>query len=162
MSRQKVLSGLSLVAGILVVLVFAAHTAGIPSVHRKFASIIPGQRDVDSFGVQAATYLFAVLGLYMLFSGLLMIYAAGGLGRSERWAWTVTLGTGAFNLIASSGVLAVGVRNPFVLTWAAASLALSLVACFSYGPYAHRPDLSDERALHGAITNHLSGKEMYE
>ncbi len=135
MTRPRLLSGLSLAGGILVVLVSAAHTAGIPSVHRKFASIIPGQRDVDSFGVQAATYLFAVLGLYMLFSGLLMIYAAPGLGRSERWAWTVAFATALFNLVASSGVVAVGVRNPFVLTWVAASLALSLVACFSYGAY---------------------------
>jgi hypothetical protein len=135
MNKQKVQSRLSLIGGILIVLVGVAHTLGIPSVYRNFQAIFVDPHDGGSLTVLAATYLFAVLGLYILFSGWLLIYTSGGLARSERWAWTVASTTAICNLVAGTGVLVVGVRSPFVVTWVVTSLVLVLLSCFSFGSY---------------------------
>jgi hypothetical protein len=118
MQRERWLARLSLLGGVLVVLIGIIHAAFTPTVYRGAVATMPER-------AAGLAYFFAVMGLYLIFCGWLMIYASRALRRRERWAWAVTFGNGVANAVAGVGALAVGFRNPFVWLFFVISLALS-------------------------------------
>ncbi len=121
MSKRLLLSRLSLAGGILVALIGVLHTAATPMVYRGLSKLLGDK----ALGV---AYFFAVMGVYVVFSGWLMIHSARGLSRGERWAWTTTLTNGALNGLLGIGAVAVGFRNPLVWAWLVIALSLAILA----------------------------------
>jgi hypothetical protein len=121
MRAKKWLSRLSFIGGLLVVLVGVVHSAVTPMVYRGLSAAIPGK-------ALGAAFFFAVMGLYVMFAGWLMVYSARGLAQGERWAWMLALSNGACNAIAGVGAVAVGFRNPFVWVWFLVALSIALFA----------------------------------
>ena len=126
--KQKVLSLLSLIGGILVIIVGVAHTAFTPVVYR---GAVPDLHD-KALGM---AYFFAVMGLYVILSGWLMVYASRGLRRLDRWAWTVSLFNGLCNVVCGVGALIVGFRHGFVLTWFFSALVVAVLCLVFYRTY---------------------------
>jgi hypothetical protein len=56
-------------------------------------------------------------------AGLLTIYCASGLKRTERWAWTIALGAGIFMTLVGIGYILITPDNPF------AYLAFAVALC---------------------------------
>ncbi len=131
--KQKVLSLVSLIGGILVIIVGVAHTAFTPFVYR---GAVPDLHD-KALGM---AYFFGVMGLYVILSGWLMVYASRGLRRLDRWAWTVSLLNGLCNVACGVGALIVGFRHGFVLTWFFSALAVAVLCLVFYRTY--RPTAS--------------------
>jgi hypothetical protein len=46
-------------------------------------------------------------------AGLLTIYCASGLKRTERWAWTIAVGVGMFMTMVGIGYVLITPNNPF-------------------------------------------------
>ncbi len=131
--KQKVLSLLSLIGGILVIIVGVAHTAFTPVVYRGALSVLHEK----TLGM---AYFFAVMGIYVIFSGWLMVYSSRGLRRLDRWAWTVSLFNALCNVVCGVGALIVGFRHGFVLTWFFSALAVVVLCLVFYRTY--RPTTS--------------------
>ncbi len=118
--KQKVLSLFSLVGGILVIIIGIAHTAFTPTVYRSSISILQDK-------ALAVAYFFAVMGIYVILSGWLMVYSSRGLRRLDRWAWTISLSNGLCNVVCGLGALIVGIRHSLVLTWFFSALSVAVL-----------------------------------
>lgn len=130
MSGKSLLSVVSLVEEILVVLIGIAHTAATPMVYRGAVGMVHDK-------AAGLAYFFAVMGLYIVLCGWLMVYASRALRRGERWAWIVSVGNGAFNRLAGVGAVAVGFRSPLVWTWLLVAVALFTLALPSASSFRH-------------------------
>ncbi len=129
--QKALLSRLSLVGGIIVVLVGLVHVAFTPAMYRSASHAVP-ERAI------AFSYFFAVMGLYVVLCGWLMIYCSRPLARGERWALAISVANGACNVVAGVGALAAGFSNPFLWAWFLVSVALTLLAALSARAYPAR------------------------
>ncbi len=128
MNRYRLLSWWSVIGGVLVAIIGVLHTTATPMVYKVALTKIPDK-------AAGITYFFGVMGLYVIFSGWLMVYSARGLGRSERWAWMIALTNAACNVLAGAGAVIAGFRHSLVLIWIFVSLSISVLSCFFYRDY---------------------------
>lgn len=128
MNRQKLLSRWSLVGGILVALIGVLHTSATPMAYKSMLPIVGDK----TLGV---AYFFAVMGLFVIFSGWLMIYCSRGLGRAENWAWMMTMANGLCNILAGAGAVFAGFRHGLVIIWIAAVTSTAVLAAVLHGSY---------------------------
>lgn len=89
------------IAGWLVVALGVVHIAATPLVYPAYA------------GDLAFLYIFLATGIAVIFAGALMLLAAGGWSRGERWAWAVLLRTGIFLSLLGIGAVVTMADNPF-------------------------------------------------
>ena len=112
----------SLIAGILITLIGIAHETAAPMIYKRFGEMLPPDK------VMQLAYFFLVMGLFVIFSGLLTVYASFGLRRTEQWARTIIVWTGVFNVAAGIGGLRVGFKNPLIYFWILVALSNTILA----------------------------------
>ena len=117
-NKSKLVSTWTLVTGILIALIGITHSSFTPMFYRQLLQ-------VDAFADKAAgfIYFFAFMGFAIFFAGLLIVYAASGLKRGERWAWVIAQGSNGFVFI--GGVCAIifgGFTNPLIYIISAAAV----------------------------------------
>ncbi|MCP4539666.1 MAG: hypothetical protein GY832_21220 [Chloroflexi bacterium] len=105
------------VAGILIVILGLIHIAATPIVFRMDFGKLPTEAGL------AFIYVFVATGVAVVFAGLLAVYGAIGIKRSERMARPLTVGVGIFMSLVGVGAVVTMSDNPFAYM----GLALALV-----------------------------------
>ena len=108
------------IAGWLVVALGAIHIAATPLVYPTHAG------DDLTF-----LYMFLATGVAVIFAGLVVLFAARGWQRGERWAWAILLRTGVFLLLLGVGAVITMADNPFAYVM----LILAVVAALPVWVY---------------------------
>ncbi len=146
--KQKLLSLFSLIGGILVVLIGIAHTAFTPAIYRGAVSVLHDK----ALGM---AYFFGVMGLYVMFSGWLMIYSSRGLRRLDRWAWSVSLFNGLCNVVCGVGAMIVGFRHSLVLIWFFSALSVVVLCLAFYKTYRQTESVRLETSRAGLLAQQV-------
>lgn len=89
------------IAGWLVVALGVVHIAATPLIYPPYA------------GDLTFLYMFLATGIAVIFAGALVLLAAGGWSRGERWAWDVLLRAGIFLSLLGIGAVITMADNPF-------------------------------------------------